>query len=325
MNEIADRQTIAHHFGEHVSQLLRANWPAFRIVAVDPERAWQLPPDTSILLSGLSHVWAGAPPHLPKGWPRDLRWIQVPAAGVDSYPKWLLQNHVVTTGQGINSVPIAEFVLASILALAKRFPAAWIKRSEDWRIIPMDLLAGKTLGLLGFGSIGGEIARRALAFDMRVLALRRSHAKALPEGIWRAASLNQLLAEADHLVLAAPHTAETHHVIDQAAIAVMKPGVHIINISRGALIEQDALLEGLDSNRVGAATLDVTDPEPLPAGHALYRHARVRLSPHTSWSGPGALDRLVQKFNQNLQRFLAREPLIDVLDQDNDFGCRAAA
>jgi phosphoglycerate dehydrogenase-like enzyme len=309
------QHVIAHHFDARVTRLLSARWPRFPIVEVDPTRAWSLPPTVSVLLSGPSRVWAGAPAQLPQDWPRALKWVQIPGAGADLYPRWLLDHHVVTTGRGINSVAIAEFALASILAQAKRFPSAWITRRDDWRTVQMDTLDGATLGLLGFGSVARQVAQRARPFGMRIMVYRRSNAEPMPDGIVRAESFAHVLAKADHLVLAAPHTPATHHIINRLTIGQMKPGVHLVNIARGGLVDQDALLAGLESGQVGAASLDVTDPEPLPPGHPLYTHERVRLSPHVAWNSPDTLDRLVDKFNLNLARLIDDQPLIDVLEE----------
>jgi phosphoglycerate dehydrogenase-like enzyme len=315
MSSAMPQHVIAHHFDARITGLLRDRWPHYPVIQVDAARSWQLPAETSVLLSGPSTVWSGAPSGLPDNWPRDLRWVQIPGAGADAYPKWLLEHHLVTTGRGLNSAPIAEFAMANVLAQAKRIPAAWIRRHEDWRKVTMDTVAGKVLGLLGIGSVGTEIARRALAFEMRVIAFRQSADKPMLDGVTRAASLDDLLGAADHLVLAAPYTPDTHHIIGRAALAKVKRGVHLINVARGGLIDQDALLEALDSGQVGVASLDVTEPEPLPANHPLYTHPQVNLSPHVAWNSPGTLDRLVQKFNENLARLIAGHPLIDVANE----------
>lgn len=305
---------IAHHFGTRVTHLLKDRWPDYSVHEVDAARAWSLPTDTSVLLSGPSKVWADGPREQPSDWPKKLGWVQIPGAGADQYPRWLLRNHVVTTGRGLNSGPIAEFALASMLAHAKRFPNAWISRQQDWRILQIDTLEGRTLGLLGFGSVAREVARRALAFNMNIVVCRRSAAEPPPAGIGYAASLAAMLAEADHLVLAAPYTPETHHIINREALSGMKKGAHIVNVARGGLIDQDALLEALEGGRIGSASIDVTEPEPLPAGHPFYMHQRVRLSPHIAWNSPDTIDRLVAKFNQNLERLLDGRTLLDVLD-----------
>jgi phosphoglycerate dehydrogenase-like enzyme len=310
----SSNHVIAHHFGTRVTGLLKDRWPDYSVHEVDAAHAWSLPTDTSVLLSGPSKVWADGPREQPIDWPKRLAWVQIPGAGADQYPGWLLRNHVVTTGRGLNSGPIAEFALASMLAHAKRFPHAWISRQEDWRTLQMDKLEGRTLGLLGFGSVAREVARRALAFSMNIVARRRSATEPPPAGIKYAPSLAAMLADADHLVLAAPYTPETHHIINRKALSGMKPSAHIVNVARGGLIDQDALLHALDSGRIGSASIDVTEPEPLPAGHPLYTHPRVRLSPHIAWNSPDTIDRLVGKFNQNLERLIAGRTLLDVLD-----------
>jgi phosphoglycerate dehydrogenase-like enzyme len=127
-------------------------------------------------------------------------------------------------------------------------------------------------------------------------------------------NLSGVLADADHLVLAAPDTAETHHVIGQMGLAQVKRGVHLINIARGGLVDQEALRVALDDGRVARATLDVCEPEPLPEGHWLYTHPRVRLTGHISWSSPWGMEPLVRSFLENLDRFVNGESLVGVVD-----------
>jgi phosphoglycerate dehydrogenase-like enzyme len=126
--------------------------------------------------------------------------------------------------------------------------------------------------------------------------------------------LADVLANADHLVVAAPATVDTRHLLDATAFATTKPGVHLVNIARGTLIDQDALHAALDDDVVAMASLDVCDPEPLPAGHWLYQHPKVRLSAHVSWSSPRLYHRIVELFVDNLRRYIAGEPLEGVVD-----------
>lgn len=149
---------------------------------------------------------------------------------------------------------------------------------------------------------------------MQVTALRRSAAPLGEPGVAQARSLPELLAQVDHLVLALPITAESRHVINAEALAHARPGLHLVNIARGALVDQQALLQALDSGRLGAATLDVTDPEPLPAGHPLYTHPRVRLTPHISWAAGEVQAATADKFIAQLTRYLQGEPLADLVD-----------
>src|SRR5262249_28516543 len=145
-------------------------------------------------------------------------------------------------------------------------------------------LEGKTLGIVGLGAIGTAVARLAEPFGMRIVGLRRTAAPAPRPSIEVMTSLTALLNGADHVVISAPATPATRHLIDADALASMKPGTHLVNVARGSLVDQDALVAALDAGRLGRATLDVVEPEPLPPGHPLYTHERVRLTPHVSWS-----------------------------------------
>jgi phosphoglycerate dehydrogenase-like enzyme len=244
-----------------------------------------------------------------------VRWVHAYGTGVDAFPFDALGGLPLTCSRGASAVPIAEWVMAMLLAAAKQLPETWVHEPpERWSIGFLGGLQGKTLGIVGIGGIGQAVATRALAFGMRVLALRRTPRPSPLPGVEIVSDLGQLLAQADHLVLAAPATGETRHILDREALAQVAPGLHLVNVARGGLLDQDALREALDDGRVALASLDVATPEPLPADHWLYTHPRVRLSPHTSWSGPGALDRLLDPFLENLGHFLAGEPLAHLVD-----------
>jgi phosphoglycerate dehydrogenase-like enzyme len=202
-----------------------------------------------------------------------------------------------------------------MLAAEKKLPETWIHQPPaHWSIGSLGGLHGRTLGLIGIGGIGQAVATRALAFGMRVRALRRSDAPTPVAGVEIVRNLGALLGDADHLVLAAAATRATAQLLDDAAFAQLKPGAHLVNVARGALVDHDALRRALDDGRVGLASLDCVDPEPLPAGHWLYEHPQVRLSPHTSWSMPGAFDLLIEPFVENLCRDLAGEALAHRVD-----------
>jgi len=266
----------------------------------------------------LTQAWAS--PNFEDVMARGVRWVHAYGTGVNRFPLAHLGDAPLTCSRGGSGIPIAEFVLAAMLAFEKRIPDVFIRDAESWKYRELGGLHGRTLALLGFGGIGREVAKRALAFGMRARALRRSAGGAM-EGVEVVRSLPELLRDADHLVIAAPATAETRHLIGREALAQMKRGVHIVNIARGALIDQDALREALDDGRVACASLDVTEPEPPPAGHWLYAHPRVRLSPHISWNMPGALDLLLEPFLDNLARWLAGKPLLerDLVDPERGY------
>jgi phosphoglycerate dehydrogenase-like enzyme len=154
---------------------------------------------------------------------------------------------------------------------------------------------------------------------MRVRAYRRTAAPGSLADVEVLPSLRELVASADHLVLAAPATPATRHLLDRDVFAAVKPGLHLINVARGALVDQAALRAALDDGRVARASLDAVVPEPLPEGHWMYDHPRVRVSPHVSWSVPGAADALLDCFIDNLRRYRAGEPLAGVVERETGY------
>jgi phosphoglycerate dehydrogenase-like enzyme len=252
---------------------------------------------------------------------RGARWVQLSGTGWDRVPKEILDAPLVTCARGASAVPISEFVLASMLAFEKDFPANWLTAPpKTWNFQRMDALAGKTLGLVGLGGIGTRVARLALAFEMDVVALRRHPELGSPvPGVRVSGSIDEILPVADHLVLAAPATARTRHLLDAAAFGRMKPGAHLVNIARGTLVDQDALKDALESGVVARASLDTVDPEPLPEGHWMYSHPNVRLTPHSSWSSHAFFDAAIDIFFDNLRRFIAGDDLIYLIDREEGY------
>jgi phosphoglycerate dehydrogenase-like enzyme len=258
---------------------------------------------------------AAGSPNLADVLARGVRWVHAYGTGVNAFPFHLLEGRTLTCSRGASAIPIAEWVLAVMLAAEKQLPETWIHEPpKHWSIAGLGGLYGRTLGLVGVGGIALAVAERALAFAMRVRAVRRGRAPSPHPGIELARDLADLVGSSDHLVLAAPATSETRHLIDDAVLARVKPGLHLVNIARGELVDQEALRKALDDGRVGLASLDVVHPEPLPVGHWLYTHPRVRLSPHISWSMPQAFDLLIEPFLENLRRFRDGEPLRHQVD-----------
>jgi phosphoglycerate dehydrogenase-like enzyme len=247
---------------------------------------------------------------------RGVRWVHAVGTGVDRFPfDALLPGQRLTCSRGASAVPIAEWVMAMVLAAEKQLPGTWIEKPPPrWSQAQLGTLEGKTLALLGLGSIGEAVARRALPFGMRVRALRRTPTPSPVEGVEMVTELQALLAAADHLVLALPATPATRQVIGGEALSHVKHGVHLVNVSRGSLVDQEALRAALDDGRVSRASLDTVDPEPLPAKHWLYAHPKVFLSPHVSWSMEGYFDVFLDIFAQNLRRYRRGEPLIGEVD-----------
>jgi phosphoglycerate dehydrogenase-like enzyme len=292
---------------------LTEQFPSVRLRVV-PEQG-KLPDDAEgeVLLT---QAWGSE--NLPEVLKRGVRWVHAYGTGVNAFPFAALEGRPLTCSRGASAIPISEWVLAVVLAAEKRLPEAWVHEPpERWSVgLPLGGLHGRTLGLLGLGGIALAVAERALAFGMRVVAHRRSGRPSPLPGVEIAPDLDALLASADHLVVAAPATPETHALLGADAFAKVKRGVHLVNVARGELVDQQALRAALDDGRVGLASLDVTVPEPLPAGHWLYTHPRVRLSAHTSWSSPKAFDWLLAPFLENLRHYLDGDPLAQLVDAE---------
>jgi phosphoglycerate dehydrogenase-like enzyme len=261
----------------------------------------------------LTFTWGS--PNMRQVLERGVRWIHTLGTGIDGFPTDAVGDRVLTCARGASSIPMAEWALAVMLAFEKHLPETWVNEApESWNSARLGGLHGRTLGIVGLGGIGAAIAERALCFGMRVRAIRRSDRRSPIPQVELAPDLDDLLASADHVVLVAPSTPETRHLIGAHALAQMKPGAHLVNIARGALIDQEALRSALDSGHIARASLDVADPEPLPAGHWLYTHPGVYLSPHVSWSMPGAIDVLIDSFAENLHRYIAGRPLEGIVN-----------
>jgi len=289
---------------------VREAHPDVELVEI-PERG-PLPPDTQgdVLLT---QAWGS--PNLAEVVESGVRWVHAYGTGIERFPFEALGGRVLTCSRGASAIPISEWVLGAMLAFEKGFPERWVEAPpERWSMATLGGLHERTLGLVGLGSIGCAIAARALAFGMQVTALRRSAKPSPLEGVKIVRELGALLPESDHVVVAAPATKETRNLLDAAAFARIKQGAHLVNIARGDLIDQEALREALDAGRLARATLDVVTPEPLPEGHWLYTHPGVRVSPHISWSGPGALDRLAAPFVENLGRYRTGDALLHLVD-----------
>lgn len=245
-------------------------------------------------------------------------WVHVAASGVDAFPP-LASELVLTCSRGLVAEPIAEFVLSTMLAFEKRLPEVWANSGATAAELPLGSLRSKRLGIVGLGGIGSEIARLAAAFSMDVVALRRGPGGTQSESAIRRVEWSTLLSTSDHVVITAPLTTETRGMFDDAAFALMRPGVHFVNVARGGLVDQDALRRALDAGVVACASLDVTDPEPLPATHWMRLHPSVRLSPHVSWSTDDIEWRAGDRFIENLRLFVAGETLMGIVDHDRGY------
>jgi phosphoglycerate dehydrogenase-like enzyme len=232
--------------------------------------------------------------------------------GVDGLPDQVFHGRTVTCSRGASAVPIAEFVLAAMLAFEKQLPDVWVDDSSaPWYRAQLGGLRGRTLAVVGMGGIGAEVARLGSAFGMSVRGLRRSSVASPVPGVRMESDIHALVEGAHHVVVAAP---ATRGLVGPSVLAVMGPGAHLVNVARGSLVDQDALRDALDDGRVARASLDTTEPEPPSAGHWLYGHPGVRLSPHISWSSPEGTDRIIELSVENIRARVAGRPLAGVVD-----------
>jgi len=328
---------VTMRFEERQLARLRAVSPALAVTRADPETADYSRTDV---------LYAGAPPRDLGRAPR-LAWVQLHMAGVDAlgeHPLYTASAIPLTTTSGVHAATVAEYALTVLLALAHRVPrvvqwqarGGWPPDAERWPLFVPTEVRGATLGIVGYGSIGRELARLAkTAFAMRVLACKRDPSRradpgyappgtgdpegALPDAWLAPAELPALLEGSDVVVMCAPLTPETRHMLGDAEFRRMKPSAYFINVGRGATVDERALGRALGEGRLAGAAVDVFAEEPPPAGHPLYGLEQVILSPHVSGFLPSYDDRCAELFAENLRRWLTGAPLLNLVDRSRGY------
>jgi phosphoglycerate dehydrogenase-like enzyme len=265
---------------------------------------------------GLAEVLRQAP---------QLRWIQATSAGAGEQvraaklPQEELERVSITTSSGVHAGPLAEFCLFGLLAFAKGLPRLLRDKADRrWDHYPTGELNGRTLLVVGLGKIGREVARLASCFGMRTLGLKRHPGAEVPhvDEVHPQAQLKELIPQADAVVLTLPLTDETRGTVDREAIRLMKPGCIFVNVGRGGVVDEDALIEALKEDRIAGAALDVFRDEPLTPESPLWDLPNVLLSPHTAALSESENERIVALFRENLRRYLDREPLLNKVDPE---------
>ena len=294
-----------------------------------PDEVWQR---VDVLYTGSAFPDATRAPR--------LRWVQLDTSGVDHVRNTALWDSDVqiTTLNGVAPVNMAEFALMMMLAFGHRLSRMvehqrrreWPSPAERWdRFMPSEL-RGATVGVVGYGSIGREIGRVAQALGMRVLAIRRSGTKqgetycvpgldvatgTEPESTYLPGQLAEMLPECDYVVLTVPYTPETHHMINANALRAMKPTAVLINIARGGVVDEPALIEALREGCLAGAALDVFEEEPLPEESPFWTMENVIISPHVAGFTPHYHERVMGVFSENLRRYLNGAPLLNRVDR----------
>jgi phosphoglycerate dehydrogenase-like enzyme len=295
----------------------------FRREPEDERRWWEM-------IAG-AEVLYGLPGDSPEGLARavrcasGLRWVQATSAGAGEQvgaaglSREDLERVTVTSAAGVHAGPLAEWVLLGLLAFTKEVPRLLAdQRAHRWGHYPVGELSGRTVLIVGLGQIGEEVARLAAAFGMRVIGVNRSGRTDSPDvpEIRRTAELSLCLPDADAIVITAPLTAETRGLIDAAAIERMKPGTILVNVGRGGVVDEPAMIEALRSGRLAGAALEVFAHEPLPADSPLWDLPNVLVSPHTAGLSIREDERIVSLFVENIGRYLRGEPLRNRVDPE---------
>ncbi|HEU4521641.1 MAG TPA: D-2-hydroxyacid dehydrogenase [Thermoanaerobaculia bacterium] len=246
---------------------------------------------------------------------RGVRWIHSLGAGVDTLPFDLLRSSdvVVTNSRGLYADALAEFVLASMLWFAKDLRRLFRNQeAARWEPFKVDRLEGKAVGIIGYGGIGQAAGRRAESLGMRVLPVRRRRELGDP-------TVDEVIAESDYVVLSTPLTPSTFHLLDRDRLSRMRSEAVLINVSRGAVVDEEALVEALRAHRIRGAALDVFETEPLPPTHPLWSLDNVLISPHSADHTADSHDRAMAFFLENLRRFRQGESLENVVDKDERY------
>lgn len=252
-----------------------------------------------------------------------LKWVHAIGAGVDQWVAAGVSSDrvFVTNSSGLGARTIAEFVLGRLLQVWKHFRALdESQRAHVWKNAYGRTFGGTTLGIVGLGAIGEEVATRARAFGLRILAMKRSFrpgmTSPIADELYGPDDLHAMLSQCDSVVVAAPHTPETTGMIDAAALAAMKPGAVLVNVARGPLVDTDALIDAMKSEHLGAAVLDVFDEEPLPESSPLWDLPNTYISPHSAVSIDRYVEDVYEFLEKNLRLYVAGEPLLNRVDMD---------
>jgi len=306
-------------------QRLQQEFPQFHIVHLpDYNRV-----DEEIVDAEIAIAWSVRPEQIMAA--EKLRWIHSPAAAVHQliFPELVTSNIVLTNAREVHGPVVAEHVIALIFALAKKIPGS--VRLQEKHIWGQQILwdeqprvrevAGATVGLVGVGSIGRAVVKCAKALGMRVIAVRE-HPEKGSEGadaVFAPSQIDEIFRQADYLVLAAPVTSSTKAIANAERLAIMKPDACLINVGRGPLVDEPALVAALRENRIGGAALDVFPKEPLAADSPLWDVPNLLITPHTAALTDKLWERHYALFSENLRRYLNRQPLLAVVDKQKGY------
>ncbi len=321
---------------ERLAKIIQAAQPMRVVNAATEQNALREIADAEALFGYLTPALLRAAPK--------LRWVQAPTASMEKFlfPELVASPVIVTNMRGIFSDVIADHVFGFVLCFAKNFHVYMRQQWEEvWHMLgreanelpgyggpgevhPSDrvaiTLADSTLGVVGLGGIGAEVARRGLAFGMRVLGMDPKVAEP-PPGVWlrRPDQLDEMLGQSDFVVIAAPHTPQTFKLFNRDRIRQMRRSAYLINVGRGVIVDLADLTAALQAGEIAGAGLDVFEIEPLPAGHPLWKMPNVIITPHCAAASPRVPQRHLETLLDNVRRFAAGQPLRNVVDKKSWF------
>ncbi|MEZ4639365.1 MAG: D-2-hydroxyacid dehydrogenase [Caldilineaceae bacterium] len=307
-DEIEQFCTLARSLGDH--EILHAN---------SEDEAGALAADVEVLMGHFRPAVCAAAPN--------LRWIQSFSAGMDKFlfPEIIEREDVaISNVAGLYAVQGAEHAWALLLALARSLPTAFTSQTQRrWQSGPVVSVTGMTLGVVGMGGFGLEMVKRAQGYDMHILAVDAVRTEA-PTGVAQLKpatkeNLHELLSLADVVMMACPLTKETYHLISSEEFAMMKPTAYLINVTRGGIIDEDALVAALQNNQIAGAALDVVEKEPLSEDSPLWAAPNLILTPHRAGASQHRHRDIVNFFQQNLRRYLSGEPVVNLVDKRRGF------
>jgi D-3-phosphoglycerate dehydrogenase len=292
--------------------LVRAAAPGATVVEVTKDRLPAELADAEVFYGYHSpEVFAHAP---------RLKWIQSSAAGLDKVlvPELVSRGLMITNASGIHAAAVAECAWALTLSIGRCLHTFMRQQqAHEWKWGPLYDMLGGTAGVIGLGGIGRQYARVARAFDMTVIAVD-PHVREKPDTIaelWAMDRLPDLLRQSDVVLVSCPYTRETHYLINRDRLALMKSTAIIVNIARGGIIDESALIDALKAGKLAGAGLDVTETEPLPADSPLWDTPNLVISPHCGGISSHRVRKLIEFFCENLRRYQAAQPLLNLVDQ----------
>jgi len=310
--------TVLNKLSDHHQAILQAAAPGLEIFTCSLDQLGDHIADTDILAPWGSDEIR---PFFASG--QQLRWVHSLSAGVENliFPEIQASNIILTNSRGIHSIPVSEHVLALLFAFSRCLPQTIRQQDRKiWKRLRADELHEKAVGIIGLGSIGREIAKKAKALGMKVLAAKRELTEELfVDELFASDDLLNMLPQCDYVVTALPLLPETHNLLQRRHFQAMKPTACFINIARGAVVCETDLIAALETKEIRGAGLDVFEHEPLPEASPLWEMPNVIITPHVAAFSPYYMDRAIRLFADNLARFVAVEPLVNMIDKQKGY------